>query len=68
MKRGRDGDGDEYVVNTASFASARAQEILTLAQEIADRKHQRVMQGLPFHKQRRQMTFSAKRMPKVLPF
>jgi ribonuclease P/MRP protein subunit POP1 len=64
MKRGRDGDGDEYVVNTLSFANARAQEILSLSQELSERKSQRLMQSLPYHQQRRQMTFSAKRMPK----
>jgi ribonuclease P/MRP protein subunit POP1 len=64
MKRGREGDGDEYVVNTRSFVNARASEIQVLSQEVADKKQQRIMQQLPFHKQRRQMTFSAKRMPK----
>ena len=61
MKRGR--EGDETVVHSGSFAEARAAEIRALSEELATRRSQRVMQSLPHHLQRRQMTFSARRLP-----
>ncbi len=65
MKRGREeGDGD--VIPSGQFAEARAAEIRALSEEMAARKGGRVMQTLPHHRQRRQMTFSARRLPAKL--
>ncbi len=64
MKRGREGEGDDSVLNTLAYANARASEIRALSQEVADKADKRIMQQLPHHRQRRQMTFTARRMPR----